>query len=338
MADYSDRETDKRLLTLERRLKKLYKDATKELRITWDQYYQGWDEVKDGKTIRHKGLVERYAEEFAAYEAGKYHDETGKYTDLQMFNRWWYAQEARGDRIGRLCSDMAERITTSNEEASALINDTTRSVYQLNKNWSAYMIEEGHKDDKVQVAFNLVNENTLARLSKRKNQVSFRITGIKHTADYNWNQRLIITALEQGIMQGESAYKIADRFEAVMGRNHSAAVRNARTAITSAQNGGRLDTYKEAANMGIKIKKRWLATQDERTRESHVEIDGETVELDEDFSNGLNYPADPLGEPCEVYNCRCTMVSVDPVLDGKKFRQAGYERWVANNARRANRE
>ena len=54
----------------------------------------------------------------------------------------------------------------------------------------------------------------------------------------------------------------------------------------------------------------WVATTGEipnRTRESHLELDGEEVLVDEPFSNGLMCPADPTGEPEEVYNCRCTM-------------------------------
>jgi uncharacterized protein with gpF-like domain len=52
----------------------------------------------------------------------------------------------------------------------------------------------------------------------------------------------------------------------------------------------------------------WVATADDRTRESHAELDGEEVLVDEPFSNGLMCPADPTGEPEEVYNCRCTIL------------------------------
>ena len=113
-------------------------------------------------------------------------------------------------------------------------------------------------------------------------------------------------------MQGKSIKGLADGFMTVMQSNRTAAVRNARTAVTSAQNSGRVETYRKAAAMGIEIKKRWLATEDERTRDSHRELDGVTVELNEAFPNGLQYPGDPKGAPAEVYNCRCTMLSILP--------------------------
>jgi uncharacterized protein with gpF-like domain len=88
-----------------------------------------------------------------------------------------------------------------------------------------------------------------------------------------------------------------------------AAVRNARTAVTCAQNKARFDSYERAEELGIKMKKVWLATLDDRTRESHVDLDGEEVEINEKFSNGLMFPADPEGEPSMIYNCRCRMIT-----------------------------
>jgi hypothetical protein len=69
---------------------------------------------------------------------------------------------------------------------------------------------------------------------------------------------------------------------------------------------------KRAQERGIEVKKGWLATLDGRTRDSHAAMDGEEVELDEKFSNGLRFPGDPNGAPSQVYNCRCRMVHVFP--------------------------
>ncbi len=92
--------------------------------------------------------------------------------------------------------------------------------------------------------------------------------------------------------------------------NFKSAVRAARTATTAAQNAGRIDGYIAAENMGIKLKKQWLSTLDSRTRHSHAMLDGETIGTNETFSNGCKYPGDPNGTAEEIYNCRCTLVSV----------------------------
>lgn len=64
----------------------------------------------------------------------------------------------------------------------------------------------------------------------------------------------------------------------------------------------------DAEEKGVHTQKGWMATHDSRTRETHADIDGEFVDIDEEFSNGLEYPGDPNGDPSEVYNCRCTLV------------------------------
>ena len=127
----------------------------------------------------------------------------------------------------------------------------------------------------------------------------------------SWNARRIRNELTDGIIQGESMGKIANRFYSVMGSNRKAAVRNARTAVTSAQNGGRMDAMRRAMEQGYSAKKQWVSTMDERTRLSHILLGGETVDANKPFSNGLMYPGDPDGDPSEVYNCRCTMVDAD---------------------------
>ena len=44
--------------------------------------------------------------------------------------------------------------------------------------------------------------------------------------------------------------------------NRASTIRTARTSVTAAQNAGRMDSYHSAEEMGIKLKKEWLATLD----------------------------------------------------------------------------
>ena len=96
--------------------------------------------------------------------------------------------------------------------------------------------------------------------------------------------------------------------------SRKSALRTARTAITSAQNGGRMDSYKAASDMGIKVRKRWVATKDSRTRDAHQKLDGKTVDWDEPFISELGeirYPGDPRAKPANSYNCRCALRTVE---------------------------
>jgi SPP1 gp7 family putative phage head morphogenesis protein len=77
----------------------------------------------------------------------------------------------------------------------------------------------------------------------------------------------------------------------------------ARTEMGSAANAAALDGYRA----GGADAKGWLAQQDDRTRDSHAEIDGEVVPIEASFSNGLDAPGDPAGPPEQVCNCRCTV-------------------------------
>lgn len=117
------------------------------------------------------------------------------------------------------------------------------------------------------------------------------------------------------MLQGESVQKITRRLVNVTSMSKTAAIRNARTACTCAENTGRQTAYEEAARKGLILQKRWLCTVDARTRSSHAHLDGETVPYNERFSNGLRFPGDPQGRPEEVYNCRCTLATVDPLSD-----------------------
>lgn len=83
----------------------------------------------------------------------------------------------------------------------------------------------------------------------------------------------------------------------------------ARTETTRLQNEG---TQALGEEWGVK-KKAWLATQDGRTRDSHLDADGQEVDLDQPFEIGgykMMQPGDmSLGAPIsEVANCRCAEV------------------------------
>ena len=91
----------------------------------------------------------------------------------------------------------------------------------------------------------------------------------------------------------------------------NAARTNARTAMTGAQNAGRMETYRKAEELGIEGQKEWLATLDNHTRHAHAMLDGQKRPRDEPFDSELGkimYPGDPNARPANTYNCRCTLL------------------------------
>lgn len=82
----------------------------------------------------------------------------------------------------------------------------------------------------------------------------------------------------------------------------------ARTEIGAAQNAASLEIARER---GLRLRKRWVAIGDERTRPGHAEADGQERDLDEPFDvagEALMHPGDPKGRPGNIINCRCAMI------------------------------
>lgn len=88
----------------------------------------------------------------------------------------------------------------------------------------------------------------------------------------------------------------------------------ARTETGSSVNMGQLATYQAT---GIE-KKEWLATLDNRTRESHIMMNGQIADINATFEvendlggvDNMLYPLDPTGSAGNVVNCRCTCAPV----------------------------
>lgn len=111
--------------------------------------------------------------------------------------------------------------------------------------------------------------------------------------------------LAEGIADGEGIAKLTARVEGVYDEFPIYRAETiARTEATAANNRGFIEAYDQS---GVANAKEWIATNDGRTRDSHADMDGEIVGLDDEFSGGLKYPGDPSGDPGETINCRCVI-------------------------------
>lgn len=123
----------------------------------------------------------------------------------------------------------------------------------------------------------------------------------------------IRTHITQGIMSGEGYSKIAKALRNDLGMSKAQSVRVARTETGRALSQAGLDSAIVAKDNGLDMKKRWYATKDTRTRDTHRHLDGTSVDIEDNFhSSGCVGPAPKLfvgvASAKENINCRCKLL------------------------------
>lgn len=282
--DIGHKQTDKMLKEMEKRVKKVYQQAEKELEQKVRKYYAAYER--------------KYAAKLADLRSGK--------ITRQEFLRWNKGQIMIGKRWQEMRNTIAADLTNSNKLAMSIVNGYMPEVYALNHNYGTFEVEKGSLID---TSYTIYDAQTVERLIRDDPDLLPR-PRVDTKKDLRWNKARFNSEIMQGLLQGESIQEIAKRVAlGTSSSDYKIALRNARTAVTGAENAGRLDSYYRAEEMGIRVSKVWVAAMDTHTRDSHRSLDGEEVAYNEEFSNGLMYPGDPDGEPAEVYNCRCTMIA-----------------------------
>jgi hypothetical protein len=121
--------------------------------------------------------------------------------------------------------------------------------------------------------------------------------------------------IEDAAEGGWSIPKTADEIVTRTARSStSEATMLARTDLVGLANHGSYQAALQVYDGREDIYKIWQATDDERTRDTHVEADGQSVPLRDTFAVGgfpLRYPGDFFGPDQEVINCRCTLLYSD---------------------------
>lgn len=279
----------------------------------------------DGMTAR----IESSLEEFAADDAKWAADVAAGKRDAKAYEAWRKGQASRNDRLRALERALARDLTAADEMAMAYVNRVPAGVYAEGVNFATYEIERGARAN---TSFTLYDRDTVMELVANEPDLLPRAAFDK-AKDMAWNSRHVTSAVTRAVLQGQTIPQLAASIADIAAMDQRAAMRAARTAMTSAHSLGKLKGYERAAGMGIDVEKQWLAALDSRTRGSHRHLDGEVVGLDAEFSNGLKYPGDPDGPASEVYNCRCTLVPVigdveyDAVERADRLGGMSYEEW-----------
>lgn len=285
MADYGRRIAEKAYKTVNRKLRSNYRRAEKEM------------------TEKLAGFVSKFQEKsermLAKVDAGE--------ITMDAYKAWLAGQVFTKENIAEKIVQIQAVLAEHDKAALNIIQNTQLGVFAGNYNYVAKTTSRV-----TGVSFSMYSEEAVAKLIKSNPQILPKWK-IDEEKSYKWSYKKTQGAIRQGIIQGESIDKITDRLtESLCAQDENRMRLFARTGITEAQNAGRIEMLHNAEDMGIKVRKVWSATHDNRTRDSHAWLDGEDKDVDEEFSNGLMYPGDPQGDPAEVYNCRCRLTYIYP--------------------------
>lgn len=321
MSDRGHELTDELLGDLEKKIKREFRKAAKEVEDKLRAYLEKTE----------AGRLEQQAK----LDAGE--------ITKKEYQDWVFRHTMVGERWEALQNDLAKDFRNAEQIAMGMTKDTMPDVYALNANYATYQMEH---DGKIDTGFTLYNHDTAEYLLKDDRSLMPGPSGkkaakIKANKDMQWNKQHIQSAVLQGILQGESPYDVAQRLQGVAAMDAAASIRYARTMTTSAQNAGRYEAFERAKDKGVDLVIEWQATLDNRTRHEHRMLHGQRRDVGEPFVvDGVEilYPAQ--GGPGAsdipqslIWNCRCTLLSWvkgfegDTVKNSPKMGGMSFEEW-----------
>lgn len=226
-----------------------------------------------------------------------------------------YEKEAR-EQFEREKADIENRLSGSTDATIQAVLEKIKAAYtrkdgQYHKEWLEryeQLITEtfnaAGEDIAAELGFDFSLENPRVQFAilNRTNKLAGNVT----QTTYDAVKDTIAKARSEGLGLSEIAARIReDVFGGEITKTRAMTI--ARTETVAAMNEGEMIAAQES---GVIRSKEWLSQGDAKVRDGH-DIDGETVGLDDLFSNGLEYPGDKRGAAANVINCRCTVLYSD---------------------------
>lgn len=323
--DAGMRMADDALQDLETRLNKVYAQAAAELTQSLDAYMAPFEALDEEM----RGRYER-----------------GEITETEYIT-WRRNRILRTEQMHAQIESLTYDMVNADKIAVAMINDELPGVYCSGYNFAGFKGEMMAQAAGYNYAsFSIYNTEAMRIiLTEDPDLIPWQPPEVNIPADMRWNRKHIQNAIAQGILQGESIPKISNRLLPLVNMDRTAATRTARTSFTAVQNEGRRDATKKIQDAGIPMQEPWMALMADNTRDTHLMLHGTLPNEKGLYGEGiiptgnlLRFPADPKGDPEQIYNCRCRVNSFLPGIDHsrddelyeKMMREEFYDDWVGD--------
>lgn len=283
MADKARRLTDEKLAKMEKHLSAVYSSVEKEIKDILIKKSQPFHEIADG-------LLERVKTSNTDKERKKAEKEYISFIKKEF---------VKSKDFKKVIEKLSVKFYETNKQSAEYINSQTPEIYQINYN----SIGKSLQEDLVDYYFEDVSIEEILEYGNITKQT------VSKEKDVKWNNKNFTKSILAGALLLLSVNQIVKRASKnVSNKNKNGAITHVGDMVTDAASKGSLDSMYMAEASGYEsIKKVWMTAGDNRVRESHRDLDGVEVALDDLFPNGLSRPRDPNGASSEIYNCRCDL-------------------------------
>jgi len=242
-----------------------------------------------------------------------------------------HAEMSKYNRLTNLHKSLEKELINITGRNGREIKMLASDAYQESFYRYGYLIE---KNLNVGLRFGILNPEVI------KAAVQNPISGLTLNETLAKNRREIVLNIRrevtQGLIKGESYFKVARRIKDALGKDAAKAKRVARTEGGRAQIQGQVESFNHAEDRGIEMDRIWVATLDDRTRDSHASMDGQKADSNGLFTlpGGIKTEGPHLsGIAEEDINCRCTIITEINEDSARRIKGEGvqkyktYEEW-----------
>ncbi|MDR5621891.1 phage head morphogenesis protein [Staphylococcus haemolyticus] len=234
-------------------------------------------------------------------------DMFSKYQSDDVYVTW--TEFNKYNRLNKELNRIGQMLTQDYREVAKIIKQSQQNTYIEKYLMSLYLYEMASQTS---MQFDVPTASVITKAIEQPIKY-IELTGTlkKHRSNVLKKIRIEIT---KGIVNGKGYTHIAKALRDDLGMSKAQAQRVARTEAGRAMSQAGLDSAKVAKDNGLSgMKKRWLATKDNRTRDTHRHLDGKAIDIDDNFhSSGCVGQAPKLfvgdASAKENINCRCKLL------------------------------
>jgi len=314
-SDYMSREMDEELEQLEEEITALYANASNEIQAEFTDFMADFEERREKK--------------YDEVVSGKIPQSDYEiWLRNQIFQKLLYKE---------IIKSLTNTLVNTDIVAMALVRGDLPYVIGQSYNFIQSLGWKAADEAGYSIGtFEIYNADAVQALIRENPEL---LPYVDLPIDEKWNKDRINNVITHSLIQGNNAEQTADALRQVAKMDETTAIRTARTAMTYAENLGRDESYKSLRESGIPVRKKWSAILDERTRPTHRLLNGTYANSEGLFGEGIldkdhlmRCPADPNGEPQEIYNCRCRLGIVfdNSIVDHSKDDEL-YEQFLKEN-------